>query len=59
MKIEINRKADPMTYREIGKILGISYERVRQIENEALQKIKIRLEAKGYKKEDFLDVIGA
>ena len=32
---------------EVGKELGISRERVRQIEKKALEKLKVALEAKG------------
>ena len=32
-------KSSVPTYREIGKVLGISHERVRQIEKEALRKL--------------------
>ncbi len=36
--------AEPMTLKEIGKVIGITRERVRQIEAEALEKIRWHLE---------------
>ena len=42
-----------MTLQEIADILGTSRERVRQIEQRALGKIRRKLRAMGYKPEDF------
>ena len=39
---------------EIGKELGITRERARQIQNIALHKFKLGMERKGYKLSDFL-----
>jgi hypothetical protein len=47
-----------MTLQEIADILGTSRERVRQIEQRALGKLRRRLNAMGYKVEDVLgDII--
>lgn len=47
-----------MTLQEIADILGTSRERVRQIEQRALGKLRRRLSAMGYKVEDVLgDII--
>jgi hypothetical protein len=42
-----------MTLQEIADILGTSRERVRQIEQRALGKIRRKLRAMGYKPDDF------
>lgn len=42
------------TYEEIGKMLGISKERVRQIEKKALEKLRAQLEIIRLKRE-YLD----
>jgi RNA polymerase primary sigma factor len=34
-----NREGEPMTLKEIGKVVGLTRERVRQIEQEALRKL--------------------
>ena len=49
-------KADDraMTLQEIADILGTSRERVRQIEQRALGKLRRKLNAMGYKAEDIL-----
>ncbi len=47
-------RSRPMTLDEIGKVLGISRERVRQIEKSALAKIRKRLERVGKTVDDFL-----
>ena len=36
---------DPMTLKEIGKIVGLTRERVRQIELEALRKLHVIMDA--------------
>jgi hypothetical protein len=43
-----------MTLQEIADILGTSRERVRQIEQRALGKLRRKLNAMGYKAEDFI-----
>ncbi len=42
-----------MTLDEVAEIMGISKERVRQIECKALRKIKKRLEARGIRLEEW------
>ena len=42
-----------MTLQEIADVLGTSRERVRQIEQRALGKLRRKLRAMGYKPEDF------
>lgn len=44
-----------MTYEEIAKQMGISAQRVQQLEREALSKARLILESKGYTVEDFFD----
>lgn len=41
------RKVDsrPMTLEQVGKVIGVTKERVRQIQNQALEKIRLSLEA--------------
>jgi len=59
-KREMPIKADDraMTLQEIADILGTSRERVRQIEQRALGKLRRKLNAMGYKVEDVLgDII--
>jgi transcriptional regulator with XRE-family HTH domain len=46
-----------MTLQEIADILGTSRERVRQIEQRALGKLRRKLTAMGYKPEDFFGQI--
>lgn len=43
-----------MTLAEVADLMGISRERVRQIESRALGKLRRRLQAQGYKPEDVL-----
>ena len=40
----------PLTLEQVGKIIGVTKERVRQIQNKALEKIRLSLE------EDFLEM---
>ena len=44
-----------MTLDEVGRELGVSRERIRQLENRALAKAKKILERRGYTLQDFLD----
>ena len=37
-------KADPLTLEQVGQIIGVTKERVRQIQNKALEKIRYHLE---------------
>ena len=55
-KTDFPIKADDraMTLQEIADILGTSRERVRQIEQHALGKLRRKLNAMGYKPEDVL-----
>ena len=43
--IQTEAKEKPMTLEQIGQIIGVTKERVRQIQNKALEKIKIELES--------------
>ncbi len=43
-----------MTLEEIAEIFGTSRERIRQIEQSALRKLRIRLRAKGIDLKDYL-----
>ena len=40
---------NPLTLEQVGKIIGVTKERVRQIQNKALEKIRLTLE------EEFLE----
>ncbi len=44
-----------LTLEEVGRQLGISHERVRQLENRALAKAKEILEKRGFTLQDLLD----
>ncbi|MCK5479095.1 MAG: hypothetical protein KAI44_09275 [Methylococcales bacterium] len=44
------------TLQEIAEELGISHERVRQIERKALAKVKANLLRQGYKADDCIDL---
>ncbi len=52
--LESGENEKPMTLEQVGQIIGVTKERVRQIQNKAMEKIKIELEAKflGVKKDE-------
>ena len=37
-------ESSPLTLEQVGKIIGVTKERVRQIQNKALEKIRVTLE---------------
>ena len=47
---DFGEELQPLTLAQVGKIIGVTKERVRQIQNKALEKIRLRLE------EDFLEL---
>ena len=58
MKHDIRTVDYNMSLEEIGEHLGLTRERVRQIQNEALKKLKDGLMERGYTAQDFLQVLG-
>ncbi|MEL6395552.1 MAG: sigma-70 family RNA polymerase sigma factor, partial [Planctomycetota bacterium] len=44
--LEAGENEKPMTLEQVGQIIGVTKERVRQIQNKAMEKIKVELEAK-------------
>ena len=48
-RLEEDPEASPLTLEQVGKIIGVTKERVRQIQNKALDKIRVTLES------DYLD----
>lgn len=44
--LESGENEKPMTLEQVGQIIGVTKERVRQIQNKAMEKIKLELEAK-------------
>lgn len=44
--LESGEGEKPMTLEQVGQIIGVTKERVRQIQNKAMEKIKLELEAK-------------
>ena len=58
MKHDIRTVDYNMSLEEIAQHLGLTRERVRQIQNEALVKLKQGLADKGYTSQDFLQVLG-
>ena len=51
------RKVEPMSRAEVARVMGSSDERVRQIELEALDKLRRVLERRGIAEEDLLDSV--
>jgi len=43
-RIEMDPEASPLTLEQVGRIIGVTKERVRQIQNKALEKIRLTLE---------------
>jgi RNA polymerase primary sigma factor len=43
--LETGEQEKPMTLEQVGQIIGVTKERVRQIQNKAMEKIKLQLEA--------------
>ena len=58
MKHDIRTVDYNMSLEEIGEHLGLTRERVRQIQNEALTKLRDGLAERGYGASDFLQVLG-
>ncbi len=58
MKHDIRTTEYNMSLEEIAQHMGLTRERVRQIQNEALIKLKSGLSDKGYTARDFLQVLG-
>ncbi|MBX3403910.1 MAG: sigma-70 family RNA polymerase sigma factor [Phycisphaeraceae bacterium] len=44
--LESGNEEKPMTLEQVGQIIGVTKERVRQIQNKAMEKIRLELEAK-------------
>ena len=44
--LDADEDADPLTLEQVGQIIGVTKERVRQIQNQALEKIRVCLEEK-------------
>ncbi|MEZ6241832.1 MAG: sigma factor-like helix-turn-helix DNA-binding protein [Phycisphaerales bacterium] len=42
--LESGSQERPMTLEQVGQIIGVTKERVRQIQNKAMEKIKLQLE---------------
>lgn len=42
--VQLDPEASPLTLEQVGKIIGVTKERVRQIQNKALEKIRLTLE---------------
>ena len=58
MKHDIRTVDYNMSLEEIGEHMGLTRERVRQIQNEALIKLRDGLAERGYGAADFLQVLG-
>ena len=58
MKHDIRTVEYNMSLEEIAQHMGLTRERVRQIQNEALVKLKNGLLERGYTAQDFLMVLG-
>lgn len=59
--LESGEQDKPMTLEQVGQIIGVTKERVRQIQNKAMEKIRLELEAKflGTKKAEELEAEAA
>jgi RNA polymerase sigma factor (sigma-70 family) len=61
-RFNLEGKSDdkPMTLEQVGQIIGVTKERVRQIQNKAMEKIKEKLEADflGVKKDELEGAVG-
>lgn len=44
-RVQLDPEANPLTLEQVGKIIGVTKERVRQIQNKALEKIRVTLES--------------
>ena len=44
--LESGENEKPMTLEQVGQIIGVTKERVRQIQNKAMEKIRVELESK-------------
>ena len=44
--LESGENEKPMTLEQVGQIIGVTKERVRQIQNKAMEKIRLELESK-------------
>jgi RNA polymerase sigma factor (sigma-70 family) len=52
--IDLPEDQEPLTLEQVGQIIGVTKERVRQIQNKALEKIRLALEANQLEREEAL-----